>query len=49
MMVEFPEDIETIYEKYLSSRNCTSANSKVNTITNLEINSESKNYVKILI
>ena len=44
--VEFPENMESTYEKYLSSGNNTNPNSKANTITKLEIHSESKNYVK---
>ena len=44
--VEFPEYMESTYEKYLSSGNNTNPNSKANTITKLEIHSESKNYVK---
>ena len=44
--VEFPENMESTYEKYLSSGNSTNPNSKANTITKLEIHTESKNYVK---
>ena len=44
--VEFPENMESTYEKYLSSGNNTNPNSKANTIIKLEIHSESKNYVK---
>ena len=40
--VEFPENMESTYEKYLSSGNNTNPNSKANTITKLEIHSESK-------
>jgi len=44
--VEFPENMESTYEKYLSSGNSTNPNNKANTITKLEIHTESKNYVK---